>query len=352
MPPGFDAPVLLVAFNRPDVTRRTLAGIRAVAPRRLFLAVDGPRPGRPDDIEGCAAVRRELETIDWDCQVERHYAESNRGCNGNVELALDWVFGSVDQAIILEDDCLPDPTFFRFCAELLERYRDDDRIWQIGGTSFEVPTEHFGGDSYGFSGLAAIWGWATWSRAWQAHRMVLTRDHATSGCGRTMAPERSARMVYPPGTFQTAAGFRILTEVAESTDGQMFSWDSHWWASLNAHGGLAISPSVNMVENIGYGADATHTQCDQAMPKAEPMSFPLKHPESVTVNERVATHLETMLVPAIGGVAWKARVFGYRLRRRLARRVSYRIRQVVRAVAKLGEHMRQRLAEPPAHRNE
>ncbi len=117
-------------------------------------------------------------TVDWPAKVEQKYAERNLGLEANVELGLDWVFSQVDRAIVLEDDCIPDPTFFRFCDELLERYADDPRVWQIGGDTHLVPPEMFGGDSYAFSTWASVWGWATWADRWHAHRAEFDRDHA------------------------------------------------------------------------------------------------------------------------------------------------------------------------------
>lgn len=238
-----DVPVVLIAFNRPDKTRRTLEAIRVAAPTRLFLLADAPRAGRTDDEENCAAVRKELAAVDWDCQVEHRYAESNLGCEANIETGLDWVFSQVDRAIILEDDCKPDPSFFEYCGELLERYADDERVWQIAGNNYTVPLRFFGGDSYAFAGFASVWGWATWGRAWKAHRAVFTRDHSTAGAFNTMPPERTEPAVFPSGALQTGAGRRYFTDVAAATDGTVFSWDSHWWVTMLAQGGLAITPS-------------------------------------------------------------------------------------------------------------
>lgn len=318
-----DVPVVLVAFNRPDKLRRTLDRVRAAAPDRLFLLADAPRPDRPDDAERCAAVREVLATVDWDCRVERYYAETNLGCEASVELGLDRVFSSVDRAIVLEDDCLPDPTFFRYCAELLERYADDERVWQIAGNSYTVPKEFFGGDSYAFSPFASVWGWATWSRAWKAHRAVFTRDHATAGAFRTMPPERTEPALIPRGALETASGHRYFTEVAATTDGTVFSWDSHWWVSMLTHGGLAVSPAVNLVENIGFDGDATYTRTDRPQPKAEPMPFPLVHPAVVAVNPAVAREIELETTRSGSKLARTlGRLLGDGHLRRLARKVS------------------------------
>jgi hypothetical protein len=142
-----DVPVVLIAFNRPRVTARVLDALREVKPSRLFVIADGPRPGNREDVERCARVRTLIEGIDWDCRVEKRYAESNLGLEANVELGLDWVFSQVDRAIVFEDDCIPDPSFFDYCEELLERYADDERVWLIAGDKKGVPLEKFHGQS-------------------------------------------------------------------------------------------------------------------------------------------------------------------------------------------------------------
>lgn len=338
-----DVPVVLIAFNRPDKIKRTLDAVRVVAPTRLFLLVDAPREGRSDDAERCAEVRRELEAIDWPCTVERRYAETNLGCEANIETGLDWVFSTVDRAIILEDDCRPDPTFFRYCDELLERYADDERVWQIAGNSYTVPEKFFGGHSYAFAGFASVWGWATWSRAWQAHRAVFTRSHSTAGSFNTMPPERTEPAVMPTGALQTSAGHRYFTDVAAATDGNVFSWDSHWWVTMLTHGGLAISPAVNLVENIGFGEDATYTRTDREQPRAVPMAFPLQHPESVANNAAVAREIELETTRSGGRLARSlVRLLGDGWLRKLARRASTSstLRRVLRATAALGARLR------------
>lgn len=334
--PSPDVPVVLVAFNRPEHVRRTLERIRQAAPSRLFLVVDAPRPDRPEDVAACAAVRRELEAVDWDCRVERRYAESNLGCEASIELGLDWVFSAVDRAIVLEDDCVADPTFFRFCAELLERYAGDERVWQIAGSVCPVPRDFFGEDSYAFTRMGAVWGWATWARAWKAHRAGFTRDHATAGSFRTMPPRRAVPAVVPRGTLETEAGVRFYTDVAASTGGDDFGWDCHFWLSIISAGGFAISPSANLVENIGVGADATHTRTERATAAAEPMTFPLRHPPTVAVNHALARDQELNLVRGQGRLARIAgRILGRGPLRRLASRVSTSpvTWRVVRAVA-------------------
>ena len=309
-------PVVLIAFNRPDVTARTLGALRAAQPQRLFIVADGPRVGNDTDAERCAAVRALLADIDWPCQVERRYAATNLGLEANVELGLDWVFSQVDRAIVLEDDCEPDPSFFRYAEELLDHYRDDQRVWQVSGSGLGVPRQHFHGASYAFTAWASVWGWATWSDRWRRHREILPRDHVDGD-----APVRTVPAVPRPDLLVTSSGRRHFAAAAVSQDTVTHGWDKHWWLTMMTLGGLAISPAVNMVENVGWGADATHgvAQGKRDHP-AEEMGFPLVHPSSVALNRDVERELE-LILSRVGGRAAT-----------LARQVirSPRLRQVAR----------------------
>ena len=300
-------PVVLVAFNRPDLTRRTLDAIRGAQPDQLFLVADGPREDRPGEEVLCREVRDELERVDWPCKVERRFSDVNLGCEANVELGLDWVFSQVDEAVILEDDCIPDPTFFRYCDELLVRYATDERIWHIAGNSHWVPTELFTGDSYAFSTYASVWGWATWARAWHAHRAVFPRDHSDATPEvKTGAPVRTTSATPKPGALVTPAARRHYAAVAGSAADQ-YGWDSHWWLTIMSKGGLSVTPSVNIVANDGFGEGATHTRSSRPVTPSEPIHFPLRHPEVVALRESIERELELVLLRANGRLARAAR---------------------------------------------
>lgn len=305
----FTIPVVLVAFNRPDLTSRTLDAIRPVRPQELFLVVDGPRPDRPEDVERCAATRAVLDGVDWPCTVHRRFAEQNVGLEANVELGLDWVFSQVGEAIVLEDDCVPHPSFFRFAAELLDRYRHDERIWQISGSSMGVPRRLFGDDSYAFTAWASVWGWATWADRWQQHRAVFTRDHAGRGPGDPGAlPVRTRPARQQPGLLVTRAGQRHFAEAAVSTDVVTHGWDKHWWLTMLSVGALAVSPAVNTVQNVGWGPDATHgVAAGRRDHAATEMQMPLRHPQHVHLNVEVERELELALNRVGGRAAMMAR---------------------------------------------
>lgn len=315
------APVALIAFNRPEVTRATLDAIRAAAPQRLFLVVDGPREGRTDDVGCCSAVRELLDRIDWPCDVRRRYSEVNLGCDASVETGLDWVFSQVDRAIVLEDDCCPDPSFFAYAEELLARYRDEPRVWQIAGSRHFVPPRLFGDDSYRFSTWASVWGWATWADRWQQHRRLFPRSHRPDD----HLPIRCRPFAPAPGSLVTAAARRHFVEAATSADLITHGWDKHWWITIIAADGLSATPRENLVENIGFGADATHTHAAHHYAEAPvPASFPLHHPHAITRDAEIERELELLLIRVGGRTATLARrmVRSPRLRRALRRAVS------------------------------
>lgn len=314
-------PVVLIAFNRPEVTQRTFAAIRAARPPRLFLICDGPRADRPDDAAGVAAVRALLDDVDWPCEVERRYSERNLGVEANVELGLDHVFSQVGRAIVLEDDCLADPTFFRYAEELLDRYADDGRVWQVAGNGLGLPESLFGGASYAFSAWASVWGWATWADRWRRHRELFPRTHAAAG---DEAPVRTTPVELDHAGLVTSSGRRHFMEAAASDDVVTHGWDKHWWLSIMSEGGVCVAPSHSLVENIGFGEGATHTVgsgVDYGV--AQPMSFPLAHPAVVAVDVEVERELELILNRVGGRTA--------RLARRLVR--SPRMRRVLRSAA-------------------
>lgn len=266
---GLNVPVIFIVFRRPGLTAPVFARIREVRPAKLFIVADGPRPGHPGEAEECRRTRRLIEQgVDWPCEVVRVYAETNLGCARRVSSGLTRVFEQVEEAIVLEDDCLPDPTFFQFCAELLERYRGDERIAQIAGCSFRaIPPDS--GDSYFFSQYPHCWGWATWRRAWRHydHSMTAWRDPARR--------RELLRRIEAPAErkYWRHAFSGTLSERHDS-------WGYRWTLTCWSRGLLSIVASSNLVSNIGVGVDATHTRDqDQKLTlPAYPMPFPLQHP--------------------------------------------------------------------------
>ena len=280
-------PVVLIIFNRPEQTAEVFAEIRAAQPSELFVIADGPRPNVASDVAKCAAARAIIERIDWPCQIARRYSDCNIGLRRNVSEGLGWVFSQTERAIILEDDCLPDPSFFPFCEELLERYAEDRHVGMIGGTNFDpVHTAPPGGESYYFSRYGQIWGWATWERAWQLcdHEMkewpALHRaDWLKNICGSASAENFWRR--------------HFDDSYAIKPDG-LNTWDIPWVFSCWRHDLITIVPRNNVVTNIGVGADAAHTKSSTrgAGLRTTPILFPLRHPTEKIVNSAADRYIQ------------------------------------------------------------
>jgi len=269
------APVLFLVFNRPDLTRRVFDRIREARPARLFIAADGPRAAHPGDAEACRLTRRVAEQVDWPCEVKTLFREANLGCRQAVESAITWFLEHVEAGIILEDDCLPDPTFFPYCTELLERYREDERVTTISGMGYSRP-ELCGGESYSFSIYQLIWGWATWRRSWQQHQLDI------SGWQRRLPPKQlwdragrsAAAAAYWASTFELLARKQVDT------------WDGQLVLASMVSGQITATSNVNLIDNIGFGASATHTIEDRhELQPIGRLEFPLAQ-VPVEVDER------------------------------------------------------------------
>lgn len=275
--------VAMLVFNRPALTARVFERVRAARPRRLMVVCDGPRAGCDDDARAVAEVRRIVTQVDWDCELLTDFAEQNLGCRRRVASGLDWVFGHAPEAIILEDDCLPDPSFFAFCDELLERYRDDERVMMITGLNPVAPWQA-DRQSYHFSYCGAIWGWASWARAWQHYDVEM---HAWDD---PAARDRVRDVFAEPALYEPriAAYDRVRR-------GEIDTWDMQWSFARAVQSGLSVVPAVNLIRNIGVGGDATHTQRPHPMADlpTTPIEWPLRHPPFVAVDrdyDRAFTH--------------------------------------------------------------
>lgn len=243
-----DTPVVLMVFNRPAETAKVFQQIAKAKPRTLFVVADGPRPNRPDDIEKCAAVRQIVKQVDWDCDLRTNFADTNIGMRKRVPSGLNWVFEQVEEAIILEDDCVPHPTFFKFCAAILEKYRDDHRIMSVTGTYEYTPVRQR--YSYHFSKYTNIWGWASWRRAWQFYDVDMTLWPLV----------RDEKWLYDLlGDNEIVLNYwhRIFQK---TFDRIIDTWDYQWLFALLVQGGLTVVPNVNLISNIGFSEEASHTK--------------------------------------------------------------------------------------------
>jgi len=269
-------PILFLIFNRPDTTELVFIEIKKVKPQKLFIAADGPREGIKCDFEKCRKTREITKQIDWDCEVKTLFRENNLGCKKAVSTAIDWFFENVNEGIILEDDCLPDQSFFYYCQELLDHYRDNEKIMIVSGDNFQ-----FGRNkndySYYFSRFAHIWGWATWRRTWKLYDVNLKNFKAfkKSSEYKEIFINNTARNFWLD-TFQGVC------------DGKINTWDFQLQFVLFYFNGYAILPNVNLVSNLGFGEGATHTKT-----KSDPYAninytktpLPLKHPAIISWNK-------------------------------------------------------------------
>jgi hypothetical protein len=245
-----NTPLLLIAWRRPHTLRQLIDAIRPVAPTRLFVACDGASPERPSDAEKVAATRAVIEhEIDWPCQIERLYSDVNQGCSVGPIRAISWFFEQVEEGIILEDDCVPHPDFFLYCTSLLERYRHDNRVWCISGNNFQNG-QWRGDGSYYFSRYNHVWGWASWRRCWQHYDADLTQwpSLRDSGLLGTIFEDHVERSYWRDIWQRTYAKTEPITW-----------WDYQWTFACLANGGLTALPNRNLVTNVGFGEDATHT---------------------------------------------------------------------------------------------
>lgn len=279
-------PVALFVFNRPSTTARVFQRISEVQPGILLLVADGPRPGHPEDAEKCKAVREIVTKINWPARVFENFSDVNMGCGRRVSSGLDWTFDQVEEAIVLEDDCLPSAGFFAYCEELLERYRSDTRIGIVSGNNFVYPAVNVD-HSYYFSRYPHIWGWATWRRSWKKYDFLLSK------LGLAEELETLNNIFYPEGNAAKywLKRFAHAREVSDVWSYQLtFTSLSESW--------LNILPSRNLVANIGFAPGATHTQDADwwvaKLPAHEP-DVPLRHPPFVVRNavadERTDDHL-------------------------------------------------------------
>ena len=262
-------PVAFIIFKRPQETQKVFAEIRKVKPPKLLVVADGPRADRPGEDQECAQVRAIIDRVDWDCEVLKNYADVNLGCRRRVSSGINWVFDTVEEAIIIEDDCLPHPTFFRFAEELLDRYRDDRRIMSISGQNVQFGRKRTD-YSYYFSRYNHCWSWASWRRAWQHYDLDMK-----------LWPEiRDGNFL--ADVLGDSHAVKVWTKTFELCyEGKIDTWDFQWAFASFIQNGMNILANVNLASNIGHGTGATHTG-DASSPynnmPAEALTFPLKHP--------------------------------------------------------------------------
>ena len=263
-------PVMICGFNRPDYLREVFGRVREAKPSRLFLVLDAPRDNHPEDISRYNECRNIFNQVDWECDVYRDYAERNLGCRRRMESGISNVFRFVEECIILEDDCVPHLDFFRFCGEMLCRYKDDCRIGMVAGFR-EHPYLRVRTESYYFTRFTQIWGWATWKRAWKCYGKVLPKWDIDK-----------ARIALEPIFREKALVERVLGWFDDACYGRSNSWATVWWMTNVFENFLTIHPSVNMVTNIGgVGCHNTKFNPEFHNVRSVGLKWPLVHPEFI-----------------------------------------------------------------------
>ena len=235
-----ETPVLFLIFNRPIETLMVFEQIRLAKPKKLFIASDGPRENRSDDVERCNQAKSVVDMIDWDCEVFTLFRTINLGCGRAVSSAIDWFFENVEEGIIIEDDCLPNQSFFIFCTELLRYYRNEEKIMHISGSNHQLGNWR-GEGTYYFSRTVHIWGWASWRRAWKKYSFE--------------CEDFDLALIK---NWSPISKFTFLRTIWGKND----TWDYQWIYAVEKYSGIAIIPNVSLIKNIGFEQGATHTKVE------------------------------------------------------------------------------------------
>lgn len=271
----FPTPILFLIFNRPDTTEKVFEIIRKIKPAKLFVSADGPRASKPGEKEKCDQTRKIIERVDWDCEVHRNFSNDNLGCKKGVVKGITWFFENVEEGIIIEDDCILEDSFFTFASELLEHYRKDERIMHIGAANFQDGIKRSDA-SYYFSKFCHVWGWATWRRAWKYYDMQIKNfpDFEASGKIKEILPDKKMQEHW----------LKLFRTVYEN---RLDTWDFQWVYTVWQRKGMSIIPNVNLVSNIGFGEEATHTKdTGHVLSEIETEKMhDLIHPQKIEINE-------------------------------------------------------------------
>jgi len=288
---GFIAPaplqtaVLFLVFNRPNTTKQVFESIRQAKPPRLYVAADGPRAGKDGEFERVEEVRQIVAATDWPCEVKTLFRENNLGCKYAVSSAISWFFQNEEQGIILEDDCLPSQSFFWFCEELLKKYKDDQSIYLISGDA--RGSEAIGmSEDYGLCKYSLIWGWASWARVWKDYDVEIKSWPNNKGKILSEFSHNSSALEYWNSIFN------------DVWLGKVDTWDYQLMYQLFRNKSKCIVPRVNLVSNIGFGIEATHTLIydPRSANRARlDINLPLKHLVSQSSEIKVNNYFESKI---------------------------------------------------------
>ena len=306
------APVLLIGFNRPNTMQQVFDAVRISRPEKLYYAVDGARSGKNED-DLVQQVRDIIHQVDWPCEVHTLFREKNVGCGFGPANAISWAFENEDRLIVLEDDCVPSQSFFRFCNEMLERYKDDTRVNIVSGRSHWHGSKFFDKYDYLFTHYAHTWGWATWKRVWNEFDIYMKDLPVWLEEGGNLNTSVSERIGKQGNKELLCKYNQIEKEVAHS-------WDSQWAYTRHKTGGLGIVPSRNLIHNIGDVGTHANSFLNTDMP-AEEMPEVLRHPRFIVANREYELHHYRYLLskkPSLIG-----RILGKIRREGLVKAVNY-----------------------------
>lgn len=309
----FKTPILFLIFNRPEITQRVFEEIKKQKPKYLFVAADGPRTKVAEDIEKCKATRDlVLKGIDWECEVKTFFRQENLGCGVAVSEAITWFFDNVEQGIILEDDCLPHPSFFRYCETLLEKYKENENVYGISGDNFQNGIKR-GDASYFFSNYFHIWGWATWKRAWKHYDFNIVQLEE-------FKKNKIINKIDKRNVFENY-WISILKKTANK---EIDTWDYQWLFTVWNNEGLIVAPNINLISNIGFGNGATHTTAASPFANMKIQDIgTIIHPKSIKVEKKADRYASDKVynIP-------KSRKFPFKYLKRLFRKIHFKIKNL------------------------
>ncbi|HXA01675.1 MAG TPA: hypothetical protein VNW99_06790 [Cytophagaceae bacterium] len=315
----FNTPILFLIFNRPETTLKVFEQIRKMKPKYLFISADGPRNKAEE--ERCMLTRSVKDKVDWPCDVKLRYDDKNLGCKYGVSTGITWFFDQVEEGIIIEDDCLPDLSFFRYAEELLAKYSNDERVMHVGASNFQgkdFKTE----DSYYFSLYNHIWGWASWRRAWKHYNVNL--DTISNNDFKQKLDKTFERKI-------DKAFWLEMFKYAKS--GNIDTWDYQWMFAIWMNNGIAITPAVNLISNIGFGEGGTNTQIgdDRFSENAiTAMKFPLVSSAEIQVSKKSDNYTSDHLFK----ISERAKTFNLKIKiaRIMPIRFKNRLKKIVRGI--------------------
>ena len=272
-----EIPILIIAFNRPKLTQKLLKSIKLLKPSKIYVAADGPRNNNINDLDSCNHTRKLFETeINWECELKKKFRPSNVGVKKNINEALDWFFTDEEMGIIIEDDCEVNQSFFKFCEELLIKYKINNKIKAISGNYYFTNSLK---NSYYFSRCPGTHGWATWKRAWQENDIEMKR----------WSPFADFIWLLFYFKFDIVKAHYFYKKFSHSYESKINSWDYQFLYSIWKSNGLIIRPFKSLSKHIGWGDDATHSKGVDRHPDVQlrDMKFPIEHPKDFKINSKL-----------------------------------------------------------------